>query len=135
MDDISIDDKHKFDDYVKWLASLKFMIIVSCLFCVAGIACSLCFNDMTLFPRFGCLITIAGLFLVSSPVFVNGIYISQASIARWAGVGSDGKTSVVMPGDRIVGNKVFAGIVITLIGTLIWGFGDLWLGWIINSLK
>jgi hypothetical protein len=57
--------------------------------------------------------------------FVKGIYLSNASAFGFAELDSDGNTMVTNEGDRKIGSKIFSGIVITIIGTVIWGFGDL----------
>ncbi|WP_350657555.1 hypothetical protein [Psychrobacter sp. S1-30-MNA-CIBAN-0213] len=77
------------------------------------------------FSRFGSLITIAGLFLLSSPSFIKGIYLSNASAFDFAEIDSDGNTQVTNEDGRKIGSQIFLGIVITVLGTVIWGFGDL----------
>lgn len=90
-----------------------------------GIVMSLIYSDWFWFSRFGSLITVAGLLLISSPSFVKGIYLSNASCFGLGGQDEDGNTMVTNEEDRKLGSKIFSGIVVTIVGTLIWGFGDL----------
>jgi hypothetical protein len=65
------------------------------------------------------------LLLISSPSFVKGVYLSNASAFGFAEKDGDGNTMVTSEEGRKIGSKIFSGIVITIIGTVIWGFGDL----------
>jgi hypothetical protein len=92
---------------------------------VLGIILSISYSEWLWFSRFGSLITIAGLLLISSPSFDKGIYLSNASAFGLAELDGDDNTMVTDEIDRKIGNKIFSGIVITILGTVIWGFGDL----------
>jgi len=118
-------DTHSFDPYIKFLGNKKAVIIFALLMAVLGGALSVINSDWLWFSRFGSLITIAGLLLISSPSFVKGIYLSNASVGFLADMDDEGNTVVTTEEDRKIGRKIFSGIIITIIGTVIWGFGDL----------
>tara|TARA_R110002050_G_scaffold155828_2_gene283798 strand:+ start:1277 stop:1576 length:300 start_codon:yes stop_codon:yes gene_type:complete len=92
---------------------------------LSGLLLSVINSEWQWFSRFGSLITIAGLLLISSPSFVKGIYLSNASAFGFAERDEDGNTMVTNEDDRKIGAKIFTGIIITIFGTVIWGFGDL----------
>ncbi len=118
-------DIHNFDRYIKSLGNKKGVIVFALSMALLGAALSIINSDWYWFSRFGSLITIAGLLLISSPSFVKGIYLANASSFGFAERDSDGNTMVTNEEDRKIGGKIFSGIVITMIGTVIWGFGDL----------
>jgi hypothetical protein len=101
------------------------VIVFAVLMASIGILLSIIKSEWLWFARFGSIITVAGLLLISSPSFVKGIYLSNASAFALAELDSDENTMVTNEGDRKIGSKIFSGIVITIIGTVIWGFGDL----------
>lgn len=118
-------DIHKFDKYIKPFGNKIAIIIFAVCMAMLGIVMSLIYSDWFWFSRFGSLITVAGLLLISSPSFVKGIYLSNASCFGLGGQDEDGNTMVTNEEDRKLGSKIFSGIVVTIVGTLIWGFGDL----------
>jgi len=118
-------DIHRFDPYIKSLGNKKAVIVFAVLMALIGIVLSIFNSEWLWFSRFGSLITVAGLLLISSPSFVKGIYLSNASAFGLAELDGDGNTMVTNEEDRKIGSKIFSGIVITIIGTAIWGFGDL----------
>jgi len=118
-------DVHKFDPYIKFLGDKKAVIGFAIVMAIIGISLSIIKSDWLWFSRFGSLITIAGLLLLSSPSFVKGIYLSNASAFGFASLDEDGNTRVTNEEDRKLGSKIFSGIVITILGTVVWGFGDL----------
>lgn len=71
------------------------------------------------------MVTVAGLLLVSSPVFDQGVYLSHASAFGFASRDEHGNSRVTDETSRKTGNKVLIGIAVSICGTLIWGFGDL----------
>lgn len=72
-----------------------------------GVAISTINSDWLWFSLFGSLITIAGLLLISSPLFVKGIYISNASAFCFAELDNVGKTMVTNEEDRKIGKKCY----------------------------
>jgi hypothetical protein len=118
-------DIHKFDPYIKILGNKIAVILFTVFMASIGILLSIINSEWLWFSRFGSLITVAGLLLISSPSFVKGIYLSNASAFGFAERDGDGNTMVTNEEDRKLGSKIFSGIVITIIGTVIWGFGDL----------
>lgn len=122
---ISKHDIHPFDRYIKFFGNKKVVIIFAVSMAATGISLSVVKSDWLWLSRFGSLITVAGLLLISSPSFVKGIYLSNASAFGFANSDEDGNTMVTKEQDRKIGSKIFSGIVITIVGTIIWGFGDL----------
>lgn len=118
-------DIHRFDPYIKFLGNKKAVIMFAVLMGSIGVVSSIFNSDWLWFSRFGSLITVAGLLLISSPIFVKGIYLSSESAFGFATLDDDGNTMVTSEEDRKIGSKIFSGIVITIVGTVIWGFGDL----------
>lgn len=118
-------DIHRFDSYIKFLGNKKAVITFSVFMALAGIFISTFNSDWLWFSRFGSLITVAGLLLISSQSFVKGIYLANASATICAELDKEGNAIVTNEEDRKIGSKIFTGIVITIIGTVIWGFGDL----------
>jgi len=118
-------DRHPFDPYVRALAN-KWLILAFCLVAaIAGVMLSVQTGVWLWFSRFGAVITVAGLLLTMSPVFHKGIYISQSDAGKWAEQDEHGKTMITSEDDRRIGRSVFTGILISISGTVIWGFGDL----------
>lgn len=118
-------DRHPFDPYVKALAN-KWLILAFCFVAaVAGLTLSVQTGVWLWLSRFGAVITVAGLLLTMSPVFHKGIYISQSDAGKLAEKDEHGKTMITSEDDRRIGRSVFTGILISIIGTVIWGFGDL----------
>lgn len=118
-------DIHRFDRYIKFLGNKKAVVTFAVLMGLSGILLSIINSEWSWFSRFGSLITVAGLLLISSPSFVKGIYLSNAAAFSFAEKDSDGNTMVTNDEGRKIGSKIFTGIVITIMGTVIWGFGDL----------
>lgn len=118
-------DIHIFDRYVKFLGNKVAVISFAALMLVLGAYLSILYSDWLWLSRFGSLITVAGLLLISSPLFVRGIYLSNSSASRFAELDEEGETVATTDDDRKIGSKIFTGIVITILGTVIWGFGDL----------
>ncbi len=118
-------DIHRFDRYIKFLGNKKAVITFAILMGSSGILLSIYSSDWLWFSRFGSLITVAGLLLISSPSFVKGIYLSNASYFGFAQRDDDGNTMVTNEEGREIGSKIFSGIIITIIGTVVWRFGDL----------
>lgn len=118
-------DIHRFDPYIKFFGNKNAVIVFAISMSLLGVALSIVNSNWFWFSRFGSLITVAGLLLISSPLFTRGIYLSNASAFGFAELDGDGNVMVTSDSDRKMGRKIFSGVVITIIGTVIWGFGDL----------
>ncbi len=125
MGNVSKYDIHKFDKFIKFLGSANYVMAFAFLMIACGVVISTITKEWMWFSRFGALVTISGLLLTSSPLFVKGIYLSVSGAFGFASRDEDGNSRVVTPQARKIGDAVFLGIVITIFGTLIWGFGDL----------
>lgn len=122
---ISKHDIHKFDKYIKFIGHKNAVIAFAASMTALGITLSVINCNWLWFSRFGSLITVAGLLLISSPLFVKGIYLSNASVFGMAEGDEHGNAILTSEEDREIGGRIFAGIVITILGTIVWGFGDL----------
>ena len=124
-DKISKLDKHCFDKYIKLLGNRYFAMVFTIIMLIVGTWISIKNDNWMWFSRFGSLITISGLFLTMSPIFIRGIYLSQSQSFKFAGNDEDGDITTTIPEDKKIGTNAFIGIIISIIGTVIWGFGDL----------
>jgi|SRR5690625_2524194 len=125
MDNISEIDKHFLDPFIKCLAK-PCLIILFALFCFgAAVIISICTQNSDWVTRFSSLITIAGVLLTMSPTFEKGIYLSQSQARRYGSLDEVGRTVTTTEEERKMGQNVFYGLIITVVGTALWGFGDL----------
>jgi len=122
---ISKQDVHRFDRYIKFLGNRNAVIIFAVLMASIGTLLSVVSCEWLWFSRFGSLITVAGLLLTSSPTFDQGIYAASSSAFSFAELDDNGKIMTTTKNDREIGSKIFSGIIVTIGGALIWGFGDL----------
>lgn len=122
---ISHHDVHVLDKFIRPFGSSVFVLILATTSASIGIYLSQRGCDWTWFSRFGSVITVAGLLLVSSPVFDQGVYLSRASAFGFASRDEHGNSRITDETSRKAGNKVLIGIAVSICGTLIWGFGDL----------
>lgn len=118
-------DVHVLDKFIKPFGSSVFVLTLATTSALIGIYLSQRGCDWTWFSRFGSVITVAGLLLVSSPVFDKGVYLSHASAFGFASRDKDGNSRITDETSRRTGKKVLIGIAISVLGTLAWGFGDL----------
>ncbi|MDC8832959.1 hypothetical protein [Alteromonas gilva] len=118
-------DKHKHDPYIKILGNKTAVASFALAMGLIGIGISVFQSDWLWFSRFGSLITVSGLLLISSPIFVRGVYKANSSTSGFAELDHEGKVMVTSSEDRAIGSKVYQGVLITIVGTVIWGFGDL----------
>ena len=94
----------------------------------AGVFVSLTCNNALWFSRFGSVATIAGLMLIMRKLFREGIY-SESENGRLA------ELPITIPGRGTVlafdeekikdGRASVLGVLFTVVGTVVWGFGDL----------
>ena len=118
-------DNHLLDPLVKPLASRSFLIVASLAALCAGIILSVSHKDWTWINRFGAMIIVIGLLFTMSPLFSKGIYKSQSGAGRFAHKHTDGSLITTIPEERIIGNNIVLGVIVTAAGTLINAFGDL----------
>jgi hypothetical protein len=118
-------DNHLLDPLVKPLASRAFLIVVSLTALSAGIIFSVTHEDWTWINRFGAIVIVIGLLFTMSPLFSKGIYKSQSGAGRFAQKHTDGTLITTTPEERIIGNNIVLGIIVTAVGTLTNAFGDL----------
>ena len=126
INDIHPEDKHPIDPIIKFLGNVWFVSILCLSSVVIGIFLSVEHSCWSWFSRFGSVVTIAGLLLMNSTLFSDGIYLSHGVTGSlpFKGKGED-QFRKTNPDTRRKGNRVFLGIIYAIIGTLIWGFGDL----------
>lgn len=122
---VSHHDIHFLDRFIKPFGNAPFVLILAFGSALLGGYLSLHFSDWTWFSRLGSVITVSGLLLVSSPVFDKGIYISQGQRFQIMSQDEQGHPRTTNEKSRKSGNKVLIGILVSIIGTLVWGFGDL----------
>lgn len=125
-------DNHPLDNFINFFASKVLLFFTSVYSLIAGICFSLVYEDPSYIVRFSSLITLSGLFLTLSPVFVRGIYKSQSGAGSFCSINKDGESTITNESDRIVGSNVFFGILLSIFGALTSSFGDLFFIKIIN---
>lgn len=125
-------DIHKLDSIIKKLANRKVMLMIALLSFIVGLLASIINQDWQWVSRFSSVIVISGLFLTMSPIFVKGVYISQSNVDFFAEVDGDDDEKIIVTSsqDREIGKNIIYGIGISIIGTFLWGFGDLVLDWL-----
>lgn len=102
-------DIHPLDPYIKWLANRTFMIFVWLGVIVTGVLLSKHYGQWNILPRFGSIGIMIGTLLTLSPLFADGIYLSQAEAFGFGGIDEDGKTSVTSEDGRNVSINIFWG--------------------------
>lgn len=122
---ISKHDIHFLDEKIKILGSRKFLLIFCGAMLFLGILLSILLNHWLWFSRFGSLVTISGIIMMSSPLFVRGIYRSHSLAGTFAEKDENGDTRTTTVEDRNIATNVLIGIITSIVGTAIWGFGDL----------
>ncbi len=114
-------DMHRLDRIVKILESKSVIILFAACMAVAGIALSVVHSEWLWFSRFGSLITVAGLLLISSPSFLA----SDTPAVSLVKIDDSYEREAINRKQRKVGSETFTGIIISIMGTVVWGFGDL----------
>lgn len=118
-------DKHPLDPYLKIFSCRCFLITSFIIAMMLGVFISVIKKDWSWINRFGAVVIVVGLLFTTSPMFVNGIYKSQAGARRYGSISSDGSTITTIIEERKIGNNVALGVVVTIIGTITNAFGDL----------
>ncbi len=114
-------DMHRLDRIVKILESKAVIILFAVCMAIAGVVLSVVHSEWLWFSRFGSLITVAGLLLISSPSFI----MSDVSNVSLVAVDENQNEMITDKKQRQVGSEICAGIIISILGTVVWGFGDL----------
>lgn len=118
-------EKHWMDDFIVRLVDSNLITSAAIIFALGSICASLMWKDWMWFARSGSLITIAGILLLSSKTFRLGIYKSQASMnAKPSCIVQGGGIVTASSTDKSIGLSVLRGIVVSIAGTIIWGYGD-----------
>ncbi|MEN3809162.1 hypothetical protein ABH309_00255 [Chromobacterium piscinae] len=117
-------DEHHLDHTIKLLFKRSLLLSISSIAIMMGIYFSLTKNDWSWLNRFGSLTIVSGFFLTMSPIFSNGIYKSQSGAGRFSSLNSDKSLETTTSQERKNGDDIAMGILITTIGTIINGFGD-----------
>lgn len=118
-------DMHPLEPYIKWLANRKIMLSAWVITILVRMWLSHHFNQWSLLPRFGCIGIMIGTLLTLSPLFSDGIYLSNAEAFGFGGVDDDGKTAVTSEEGRKVSINILCGVVLIVISSAINAFGDL----------
>ncbi|MCP4989438.1 MAG: hypothetical protein GY928_26285 [Colwellia sp.] len=120
------EDKHPFDPLIKYFGNTCVVSVFCFLALSIGVFLSIYTSCWTWFGRFGSVVTIAGLLLMNSTLFSEGIYLSHGASGHMQ-TKHKGDTQIKKTNSqsRKKGTQVFLGIIYAVIGTLIWGFGDL----------
>ena len=119
------DDKHYFDPFIRLLGNVWVIGSICLLSIIIGVALSIHHSEWIWFSRFGAIVTIAGLLLSNSTVFSDGIYLSHGANGGIPIRTKEKFIKKTTPEIREKGDRVFYGILFTILGTVIWGFGDL----------
>lgn len=117
-------DIHPLDPYIKWLANRAFMLVIWLGVIAMGVLLSKYHGQWNILPRFGSIGIMIGTLLTLSPLFADGIYLSQAEAFGFAGTDEDGKTSVTSEEGRKVSINIFWGVILIVLSSLINAFGD-----------
>lgn len=118
-------DVHRFDFVLAPLSRRRYMVAMALLMMISGIYLSVAKGDWLWFSRFGSVVTISGLLLLCSPMFAHGVYKAHGQAYGYAEVMADNTVSTTTEASRKVGDRALCGVVVSILGTLIWGFGDL----------
>jgi hypothetical protein len=117
----------------KPLANVPLMTLAAVFFAVIGVLLSMCLRDFIWFERFGSMITCVGILLLSRPALVGQDILLDVKMTtglssldpeHYRAVDEPIPPAVIQ--DRRSRRAVYQiGPSITIIGTIIWGFGDL----------
>lgn len=117
-------DFHPFDPYIKWLANRIFMIGSWLVIMALGLYLSEHYSQWSILPRFGAIGIMIGTLLTLSPLFADGIYLSQSEAFGFACLDEEGKTRVTSEEGRKVSVNIFWGVILIVFSSFINAFGD-----------
>jgi len=88
---------------------------------------SLMLNEWSWFSRFGSLCTVAGLMLIMRPIFRKGRFHenSAGQLSEVITIPGEGTKRYFDPEEVKDNESSIKGVVFTILGTIMWGFGDL----------
>jgi len=111
----------------KPLASISLWVIVFLLSLTLGVAASVCTSNWEWFGRTGSVATISGLLLIMRPFMRKGsVQQARPGALGEITVDADGNHKEYIDTQEIKdGTAALVGAIFTIIGTIIWGFGDL----------
>ncbi|MEI9880697.1 hypothetical protein [Atlantibacter hermannii] len=118
-------DIHYLDGYIKWLANRKLMISSWFISMIAGVILSSFFDQWSLISRFGCIGIMIGTLLTLSPLFSEGIFISQAKAGFFAENDVEGHLLLTTEANRKMAVNILYGVIIIVASSIINAFGDL----------
>lgn len=117
-------DLHPFDPYIKWLANRIFMIGSWIVVMALGLYLSEHYSQWSILPRFGAIGIMIGTLLTLSPLFADGIYLSQSEAFSFGSLDDEGKTGVTTEEGRKVSINIFGGVILIVFSSFINAFGD-----------
>ncbi|EPT0356780.1 hypothetical protein ACXG8N_002168 [Klebsiella aerogenes] len=117
-------DLHPFDPYIKWLANRIFMIGSWIVVMALGLYLSEHYSQWSILPRFGAIGIMIGTLLTLSPLFADGIYLSQSEAFSFGSLDDEGKTRVTTEEGRKVSINIFWGVILIVFSSFINAFGD-----------
>lgn len=117
-------DLHPFDPYIKWLANRIFMIGSWMVVMALGLYLSEHYSQWSILPRFGAIGIMIGTLLTLSPLFADGIYLSQSEAFSFGSLDDEGKTRVTTEEGRKVSINIFWGVILIVFSSFINAFGD-----------
>lgn len=122
-------DKHIFDPFVRKPGDQCVMLSVAITAFFMGLIISLLTKNWEWIARFSSVMVVSGLLLTMSPIFKRGVYISHSQAGYMVGLDESGKHKLTTEDDREIGQAVLTGILLSIMGTLAWGFGDVFFEW------
>lgn len=117
-------DLHSFDPYIKWLANRIFMVGSWIVIMALGLYLSEHYSQWSILPRFGAIGIMIGTLLTLSPLFADGIYLSQSEAFSFGSLDEEGNTRVTTEDGRKVSINIFWGVILILFSSFINAFGD-----------
>jgi hypothetical protein len=116
----------------RFLAHTILMTSTAAVLVVTGVLISICLSDFSWLTRFGALVTFIGIVVLNRPVIIRRDILPHVKMTTGLSSLDPGHYRLVnepvpdaVVEDRRSRNAVRVGILITLMGTVIWGFGDL----------
>jgi hypothetical protein len=111
----------------KPLSSITLWVFIFIFSLTLGVAASICVSDWSWFGRSGSLATISGLLLIMRPLLRKGS-VQQARTGLLAEITIDEngtQKEYIDPQEIKDGTASLVGAIFTIVGTVIWGFGDI----------
>lgn len=122
---ISRHDIHPLDGLFYYIGSRWVMIPLWISTVVIGAIVSTADDDWSWLARFGALGVMIGTLLTLSPLFREGIYLSNAQAFGFASMDEEKKTTATSPESRSTSINMVIGIVLIVFSSIINAFGDI----------